>query len=546
MTRYVVLDTETTGIAPDRDRVLWVAVAILDDGVVTERWSTFVDPGPDSRVRVAGIDLGGQPTFADIALRLTELLRGGVLVAHNARFDVSFLAAEYGRAGIAMPDVPVICTLRLAHRLKLEVASLSLVDCCAHFGISHRRRHRADEDVEATVQLLQRLLPLASAHGWNSVDALMNALAPGDRALVHTVEINVGKVLARRLAERAGWRPGEESAQEAMTRYASQLRAERDAAYARMQPEHRAAHQRKDTLAADEHRASVWLPVLQALEAADCPEVANAWVEYARRLQGPARNAKQALAALHHALDLHLSSAEVTRAKIDGAVTWIRITCDNAKLPDELIAAYQAFGPRLAALPPCGECGGSLTLGCLGGGACMRADLASSAARAAFYADFAASEDENPELVESRARAVLPLLAGERHLAAYAHFGALFGDRLVTWGRVEDALAVWGDVTAGCAGRDIPSLAEETDRFAETLAGAKRYADAATIAEPAADAARQQGRPELFWRIADHLGFYFERTGRLEQAVGLWHEAINAGSNIPRTFDRLSLALDRA
>lgn len=70
MTRYVVLDTETTGIAPDRDRVVWVAVAILDDGVVAERWSTFLDPGPDSRVRVAGIDLAGQPTFADIALRL--------------------------------------------------------------------------------------------------------------------------------------------------------------------------------------------------------------------------------------------------------------------------------------------------------------------------------------------------------------------------------------------------------------------------------------------------------------------------------------------
>lgn len=344
---------------------------------------------------------------------------------------------------MAMPEVPVICTLRLAHRLKLEVASLSLVDCCAHFGISHRRRHRADEDVEATVQLLQRLLPLASTHGWNSVDALMDALAPADRNLVHTIEINVGEVLARRLVEKAGRRPGEEPAEAAMTRYARQLRAERVAAYARMQPEHRAAHQRKDTLGADERRASVWLPVLQALEAADCPEVADAWVEYARCLQGPAHNAKQALEALQHALDLHLSSAEVTRAKVNDAVTWIRITCDDAKLPDELIAAYQAFGPRLAALPPCGECG-SLTLGCLGGGACMKADLASPAAWTTFYVDFVAGEEENPELVERRARAVLPLLAGERDLTAFARLGARFGDRLVAWGRVEEALAVWG------------------------------------------------------------------------------------------------------
>lgn len=549
MTRYVVLDTETTGTAPEHNRVVWLAVAILNDGTVTERWSTLLDPGPDGRTRVAGVNLAGQPTFADVAPRLAKLLRGGVLVAHNAPFDVSFLTAEYERASMVMPKVPVICTLRLAHRLELGVASLSLVDCCAHFGISHQRRHRADEDVEATVQLLQRLLPLASTRGWNGVDALVNALRPaarsGDGELVYTIEINVEEMLARLLVEKAGWRPGEESPEEAMARYGRQLRAERDAAYARMQPEHRAAHQRKDALGADERRASLWLPVLQALEAADCPEAADAWVEYAKRLQGPARNAKRALAALRHALDLYLSSAGVTRTRVDDAVTWMGITCDDAKLPDELIAAYQEFGPRLAALPPCGKCG-DLSSGCLGGGVCVRADLASRAAWAPFHVDFDTDEGENPELVEGRARAVLPLLAVERDLSAYVRLGAHLGRLLVAWGRVEDALAVWDNVVAGCAGRDVPSLADQTDRFAETLAAAKRYADAAMVAEPAIKAARQQAQPELFWRTADHLAFYLERTGRLPQAIGLWREAIDAGSDVPRTFDRLSLALDRA
>jgi DNA polymerase-3 subunit epsilon len=404
MTRYVVLDTETTGLAPERDRIVWVAVAILEDRTVTERWSTFLDPGPSSRVRVAGIDLAGQPTFADVALQLAKLFRGGVLVAHNARFDLSFLAAEYQRVGSVMPEVPVICTLRLAHRLGLEVVSLSLVDCCAHFGISHQRRHRADEDVEATVQLLQQLLPLASARGWDTVDALVDALAPTTGDLVYTFEINVDEVLARWLVEEAGWRPGEESAEEAMARYGRQLRAERDAAYARMRPEHRAAHQRKDALEPDEVRASIWLPVLQALEAAGCPEVADAWLEYARRLQGPARNAKRVLEALHRALDLYLSSTEVTRVAVDDAVMWIRITCDDANLPDKLIAAYQTFGPRLAVLPPCGVCG-NLTMGCIGGDACMKAELASAAAWAAFHVDFDAGENEDPQIVERRARA---------------------------------------------------------------------------------------------------------------------------------------------
>jgi DNA polymerase III alpha subunit (gram-positive type) len=147
VTRYVVLDTETTGTVPERDRVVWVAVAVLHDGTVVERWSTRLDPGPASRARAGGIDLSGQPRFTDVAPRLTGLVRGGVLVAHNAPFNVSFLTAEYERAGLAIPKLRVICTLRLAHRLGLDVASLSLVDCCAHFGISHQRRHRADEDV---------------------------------------------------------------------------------------------------------------------------------------------------------------------------------------------------------------------------------------------------------------------------------------------------------------------------------------------------------------------------------------------------------------
>lgn len=545
MTRYVVLDTETTGVTPERDRIVWLAVAIVEDRIVTERWSTFLDPGPTSRVRVAGIDLAGQPTFANVALRLTDMLQGGVLVAHNAPFDVAFLAAEYKRIRIPMPEVSVICTLRLARRLELEVASLSLVDCCAHFGISHQRRHRADEDVEATVQLLCQLLLLASARGWDSVDTLVDALAPTGGELTYTFEINLDEVLATWLVEKAAWRPEEETADEAMARYGRQLRAERDAAYARMRPEHRAAHQRKDALEPDEARASVWLPVLQALEAADCPEVADTWVEYGRRLQGPARNAKRVLEALHRALDLYLSCAETTRATVADAVTWIGITCDDADLPDKLIETYQQFGPRLAVLPPCGECG-DLTTGCLGGRTCMKADLASPSAWATFRVDFEAGENEDPEVVERRARAVLPLLAGERDLAAYVRLAAQFGGRLVTWGRAEDALALWDDVVAGCADRDVPNLAEDTDRFAETLAAAKHYADAARVAEPAIEAARQQARPELFWRIADHFGLYLERVGRLEEAMALWQESIDAGSAIPRTFDRLSLALDRA
>jgi tetratricopeptide (TPR) repeat protein len=476
------------------------------------------------------------------------MLRRGVLVAHNAPFDMSFLTAEFKRAGRVMPEVRSICTLRLAHRLELDVASLNLVDCCAHFGIAHQRRHRADEDVEATLQLLMQMLPLASTRGWSTADALLDALAPiarDDGELVFTIDVNLEELLAKQLIEKAGWRPEEESPEDAWARYGRQLRAERDAAYARMDPDHRAAHEMKDALASDERRASAWLPVLQALEAAQCPELAKTWVEYGRCIQGPKRNAKRALEALQRALELDLASPAVSRTTVDDAVTWVSITCDEANLPDALIETYRAFGPRLAALPPCGECG-SLADGCLGGGACRRANLAASAAWAPFEVDFDSDEYEDPSVVERRARAVLPVLVLERDLTAHVRLGREFGQRLVAWGRADDALAVWRDVVVSCAGRDVPSLAEETDYFAEALAAAKRYTDASVIAAPAVETARLQGRLELFWRLADHLASYLERSGRLEEAMSLWREAIDAGSDIPNTFDRLSLALERA
>jgi tetratricopeptide (TPR) repeat protein len=230
---------------------------------------------------------------------------------------------------------------------------------------------------------------------------------------------------------------------------------------------------------------------------------------------------------------------------VDDPVTWVSITCDEADLPDELVTIYQAFGPRLAALPPCGECG-DLTAGCLGGDACRRANLAASAAWAPFAVDFDSGEYEDPPVVERRACAVLPVLAMEPDLTAYVRLGREFGQRLVTWGRSDDALAIWRDVVVRCAGRDVPSLAEETDHFAEALAAAKRYTEASVIAGPAVEATRRQGQPELFWRMADHLASYLERTGRLEEAMRLWREAIDAGSDMPNTFDRLSLALERA
>ena len=112
-----VVDVETTGLSPRTDRVVEVGVVLLDDRGEVE-FETLLDPGRDvGPTAVHGIrasDVVEAPAFADVAPYLRSLLAGRVVVAHNALFDLRFLAPEFGRAGLPVELPPTLCTMRLA------------------------------------------------------------------------------------------------------------------------------------------------------------------------------------------------------------------------------------------------------------------------------------------------------------------------------------------------------------------------------------------------------------------------------------------------
>ncbi|MBD3409038.1 MAG: DNA polymerase III subunit epsilon, partial [Ignavibacteriales bacterium] len=119
---FAVLDVETTGLVAKRDRVIEVAVALMKDGVVEDRFESFVNPGrkvPGEITKLTGIadeDVEHAPYFEEIASELVRYLDDAVFVAHNAPFDLKFLRAEFARAGVEPPPQPRLCTLRLAKR----------------------------------------------------------------------------------------------------------------------------------------------------------------------------------------------------------------------------------------------------------------------------------------------------------------------------------------------------------------------------------------------------------------------------------------------
>ncbi|SFE93068.1 3'-5' exonuclease [Blastococcus tunisiensis] len=158
-----VVDLETTGVYPSVDRVVEIGVVLLDDaGEVEEEFCTLVDPGRDvGATSIHGIrasDVVGAPAFAEVAPHVSALLSGRVVVAHNALFDLRFLAREFARAGLPVALSPVLCTMRLAGFFDRSLRSLATV--CEALSIAHEQAHAALEDARVTALALCRLREL--------------------------------------------------------------------------------------------------------------------------------------------------------------------------------------------------------------------------------------------------------------------------------------------------------------------------------------------------------------------------------------------------
>jgi DNA polymerase-3 subunit epsilon len=147
------VDLEMTGLDIARDRVVEICV---ERTVGQERVAivqSLVNPGErvGGAAHVHGIDaaaVAGAPSFEQIAGSILDTLRGAVLVAHAAAWDVAFLAAECKRANLALEVDHWLDTLVLARRA-FAFPSYSLGALCREFGIDPGRAHRADSDVAA-------------------------------------------------------------------------------------------------------------------------------------------------------------------------------------------------------------------------------------------------------------------------------------------------------------------------------------------------------------------------------------------------------------
>lgn len=177
---FCVLDFETTGSSPDLDRITEIGAAKYRGGECLGTFQTLVNPGcavPPFITVLTGITdamLIPAPRIESVLGSLVHFIGDAVIVAHNARFDMSFLAAALARDGRDELTNKVVDTVHLARRLvRDEVPDCKLATLASRLRLEHQPSHRALDDVLATGDLLHALLERAAGFGVMGLDDLI-------------------------------------------------------------------------------------------------------------------------------------------------------------------------------------------------------------------------------------------------------------------------------------------------------------------------------------------------------------------------------------
>jgi DNA polymerase III subunit epsilon len=172
---FVAVDLETTGCRPGRNSIIEIGAVRFNASGTLDVYEQLVRPDdliPRAVQELTGIGAGmvaTQPSIEDVIVRFREFAADAVLVAHNYRFDLSFLDFEAERSWGSPLQRPVIDTLPLLRQLRPDIRRFSLGALAAEYGLETAPDHRAGNDARATAELLAAVIPELSRLGMETV-----------------------------------------------------------------------------------------------------------------------------------------------------------------------------------------------------------------------------------------------------------------------------------------------------------------------------------------------------------------------------------------
>jgi DNA polymerase III subunit epsilon len=176
---YAIIDIETTGGSARMEKITEIAVYLHDGTQITDEFVTLINPErniPYFITNLTGITnemVEDAPRFYEVAKKIVELTEGRTFVAHNARFDYSFIREEFKSLGFNYKR-NILDTVALSRKLMPGHRSYSLGNLCKDLKITINGRHRAAGDALATVKLFEMLVARDSESAGKKPSILKN------------------------------------------------------------------------------------------------------------------------------------------------------------------------------------------------------------------------------------------------------------------------------------------------------------------------------------------------------------------------------------
>ena len=174
-TTYCVLDLETTGLSFRTEKITEIGIMKIKNGEVIDEFSTFVNPQkpiPQKVIEVTNITddmVKDAPVIEEVFPKILDFIGDSVLVAHNADFDIGFLKHNAKELGYSLENT-YLDTLKLAKQLFPDFKKYKLGIIADKLGIVVEVAHRALDDVDTTVKILNIMLDMLKENGVKTLD----------------------------------------------------------------------------------------------------------------------------------------------------------------------------------------------------------------------------------------------------------------------------------------------------------------------------------------------------------------------------------------
>lgn len=187
---FVVFDLETTGFSPVSDRIIEIGAVRIENGRITDRFSTFVNPQTPIPFRIEQLTSISDATVQNadtIETVLPDFLKfcdGAALVGHNVFFDISFIEENCDRLGIEH-DFTYADTVTLARSLLPALNRFKLDTVAKALNIPLGHHHRAVDDAECTAGIFLKFLSMLRDRKISRLDEVNDNCRPGPDQIRH-------------------------------------------------------------------------------------------------------------------------------------------------------------------------------------------------------------------------------------------------------------------------------------------------------------------------------------------------------------------------